>query len=171
MESMTSKAHGHPHFDWRRPHHWIAFGFGAGLAPWAPGTVGTLVAIPLYLALVLLPPLIYLLALALLILVGLWACGKTAAEVGGGDPSAIVWDEILGFLLTMALVPPLWYWLLLGFLLFRFFDIVKPWPIAAVDLRVKGGLGIVLDDLVAGALAWVLMQVVLNLTPSIFHFG
>lgn len=168
---MISKAHGHPHFDWRRPHHWIAFGFGAGLAPWAPGTVGTLVAIPLYLALVLLPPLIYLLALALLILVGLWACGKTAAEVGGGDPSAIVWDEILGFLLTMALVPPLWYWLLLGFLLFRFFDIVKPWPIAAVDLRVKGGLGIVLDDLVAGALAWVLMQVVLNLTPSIHHFG
>ena len=161
---MTSKAPAHPYFDWRRPHHWIAFGFGAGLAPWAPGTVGTLVAIPLYLALVLLPPLSYLLALAFLILIGLWACGKTAAEVGGGDPSAIVWDEILGFLLTMALVPPLWYWLVLGFLLFRFFDIVKPWPIAAVDLRVKGGLGIVLDDMVAGALAWVLMQVVLTLT-------
>ena len=90
-------------FDWRRPHHWLAFGFGAGLAPWAPGTMGTLVAIPLYLLLQGLSPGTYLLLLVGLFLIGLWACDKTARELGGGDPGAIVWDEILGYLVTMAL--------------------------------------------------------------------
>jgi phosphatidylglycerophosphatase A len=143
-----------PVFDWRRPHHWLAFGFGAGLAPLAPGTLGTLVAVPLY----LLSPGAYLLVLVGLFLIGLWACDKTARELGGGDPGAIVWDEIIGYLVTMALAPPGWTWILLGLILFRFFDILKPWPIGPLDRRVKGVLGILLDDLVAGAMAWVLIQ-------------
>ena len=147
-------------FDWRQPHHWLAFGFGAGLAPWAPGTMGTLVAIPLYLLLQGLSPGTYLLLLIGLFLIGLWACDKAARELGGGDPGAIVWDEILGYLVTMALAPPGWIWILLGLVLFRFFDILKPWPIGPLDRRVTGGLGILLDDLIAGAMAWCLLQAV-----------
>ena len=157
---MGAPAARRPGFDWRRPHHWLAFGFGAGLVPWAPGTMGTLVAIPLYLLLQGLSPGVYLLVLVGLFLIGLWACDKTARELGGGDPGAIVWDEILGYLVTMALAPPGWAWILLGLVLFRFFDILKPWPIGPLDRRVTGGLGILLDDLVAGAMAWCLLQAV-----------
>jgi len=148
-----------PVFDWRRPHHWLAYGFGSGLSPWAPGTMGTLAAIPLYL---LLRPLAlgwYLLLLAALTLVGIWACGKTADEMHAHDPSAIVWDEVVGFLLAMTAAPPGWPWLLAGFALFRFFDILKPWPIRELDQRVRGGLGVILDDLLAGALTWAVIQV------------
>lgn len=115
---MTDAPPLRPRWDWRRPHQWLAFGFGAGLSPWAPGTVGTLVAIPPYLVLQALPPLGYLLVLALMFLVGLWACDKTARELGASDPGAIVWDEILGYLVTMALAPPGWTWIFLGFILF-----------------------------------------------------
>lgn len=152
-----------PHFGWRRPHHWLAYGLGAGLFPWAPGTMGTLVAIPLYLLLRPLPLLGYLGVLLALFLLGVWACGKTARELGARDPSAIVWDEILGFLLAMTAVPPGWPWLLAGFALFRGFDILKPWPIGLLDKRLRGGLGIMLDDIAAGALTWVLLQAAVQL--------
>jgi phosphatidylglycerophosphatase A len=164
IKAMRDAAPPRPHWDWRRPHHWIAFGFGAGLSPRAPGTVGTLAAIPLYLALQALSPLGYLLVLILLFLVGLWACDKTARELAEGDPGAIVWDEILGFLVTMALTPPGWISILLGFIFFRLFDILKPWPIGALDRRVKGGLGILLDDLAAGVMAWGMLQAVLAMS-------
>jgi phosphatidylglycerophosphatase A len=147
-----------PHFDWRRPHHWLAYGFGAGLSPWAPGTLGTLAAVPLYLLLAGLPLAGYLGVLLLFFALGLWACGKTARELNAHDPSAIVWDEILGFLLTMAAAPPGWLWMALGFVLFRFFDILKPWPIRELDRRVSGGLGVILDDLLAGVMAWVVLK-------------
>lgn len=145
-------------FMWRRPHHWLAYSLGAGLFPWAPGTIGTLAAVPLYLLLRPLPLLWYLGALLPMFLIGVWACGKTARELQAQDPSAIVWDEILGFLLAMTAAPPGWPWLLAGFILFRGFDILKPWPIGTLDKRVKGGLGIMLDDIAAGAMAWVLLQ-------------
>jgi len=146
-------------FDWRRPHHWVAYGFGAGLLPKAPGTAGTAAAIPLYLLLAPLPLAGYLAVLLLLTLVGLWACHKTMRELGVHDPGAIVWDEVLGFLLTMVAAPSGWGWVLLGFVLFRFFDIVKPWPIRIIDRRVPGALGVILDDLVAGLMALALLQV------------
>jgi phosphatidylglycerophosphatase A len=145
-------------FDWRRPGHWIAFGLGSGLSPWAPGTAGTLAAIPLYLVLAGLPLPWYLTAVVLAALVGVWACGTTARDLGRGDPGAIVWDEVVGFLVTMTAAPPGWGWILLGFALFRLFDIWKPWPIRALDARVHGGLGIMLDDLAAGLLAWAVLQ-------------
>jgi len=147
-----------PNFDWRQPHHWLAYGFGAGLSPRAPGTVGTALAIPLYLLLRPLPVSWYLATLAVLTLIGIWACGKTAREMHAHDPSAIVWDEVVGFVLAMTAAPPGWLWLLGGFFLFRFFDILKPWPIRELDQRVRGGLGVMLDDLLAGAITWVLLQ-------------
>lgn len=157
---MRAKVDRAPGFDWRRPHHWLAYGFGSGLSPWAPGTAGTLVAVPLYLLLRPLPVGWYLALLLALCLIGVWACGKTARELGADDPSAIVWDEILGYLLAMAAAPPGWPWIIGGFVLFRIFDIRKPWPVGELDRRVKGGLGVVLDDLVAGLMALAVIQAV-----------
>ncbi|CRI63117.1 Phosphatidylglycerophosphatase A [Thiocapsa sp. KS1] len=140
-------------FNPRRLHHWIAFGFGSGLAPRAPGTVGTLAAIPLYL---LLSPLAWPFYVGLLVLftfIGIWACDRTARDLDTKDPSAIVWDEWIGFLLTMVAAPAGWAWILAGFVLFRLFDIWKPWPVRVADRKVPGGLGIMLDDLIAGAMA------------------
>ena len=155
---MQAKGRIVPNFDWRRPHHWLAYGFGSGLSPWAPGTVGTAAAIPLYLLLRPLPLVWYLAVLVGMFLIGIWACGKTARELNAHDPSAIVWDEFLGYLLTMTAAPTGWQWVVLGFALFRFFDILKPWPIRELDRRVKGGLGVMLDDLAAGVMAWVVLQ-------------
>jgi len=143
---------------WRLPHHWLAYGLGAGLFPWAPGTVGALVAVPLYLLLRPLPLLWYLAVLLVMFLIGVWACDKTARELHTSDPSSIVWDEILGFLLAMTAAPPGWPWLLAGFILFRCFDILKPWPVGALDKRVAGGLGIMLDDVAAGAMTCLMLQ-------------
>lgn len=155
-----------PHFDTRKLDHWLAFGFGAGLSPWAPGTVGTLVAVPIYLLLSMLPLALYLIILALLIVVGIRACGRTARDIGGGDPPAIVGDEILGFLVTMIAAPAGIIWVVAGFLLFRAFDILKPWPVGLLQRRLKGGLGIVADDLAAGALAWVVLSGMAMLVES-----
>ncbi len=145
-------------FDWRKPHHCIAYGFGSGLSPRAPGTAGTLAAVPLYLLLQPLPLGWYLAVLVGGFLVGVWACGKTAGELQTHDPGAIVWDEFLGFLVTMAGAPPGWPWVVLGFALFRVFDIWKPWPIRILDAKVRGGIGIMLDDLAAGILAWAALR-------------
>lgn len=155
---MNAEHRGSPAFDWRRPHHWLAYGFGSGLFPWAPGTAGTIAAIPLYLLLRPLPLAWYLGVLLLMLPVGIWACGKTARELHTHDPSAIVWDEVLGFLVAMIAAPPGWSWIFAGFVLFRFFDILKPWPIGLIDERVRGGLGIMLDDVAAGAMSLVLLQ-------------
>lgn len=154
----TTDAVASPAFQPTRPDHLIAYGFGAGLSPMAPGTMGTLVAIPIYLVLANLPGLLYFVALAILIGVGLWACDKVAAEMGEDDPSSIVWDEVVGFLVAMAAAPVVSLaWILMGFILFRLFDIYKPWPVSWAEERFKGGLGIIADDLVAGAMTWVVL--------------
>lgn len=155
---MRTKGRIIPEFDWRKPHHWLAYGFGAGLLPRVPGTLGTLVAVPLYLLLQPLPLSLYLVTLVALTLIGIWACGKTARELNAHDPSAIVWDEVVGFLLAMTAAPTGWLWILAGFGLFRFFDILKPWPIRELDQKVQGGLGVMLDDLLAGVLTWGVLQ-------------
>lgn len=154
----TSDALANSSFHPSRPEHWLAYGFGAGLSPTAPGTLGTLVAIPLYLLLAQLPSMLYLGAVAVAIAVGIWACGKVAAEIGEDDPQAIVWDEVVGFLVAMAAAPVVSLsWIIIGFLLFRLFDIYKPWPVSWAQERFRGGLGIVADDLIAGAMAWVVL--------------
>ena len=143
---------------WRNPIHFAAFGFGAGAIKVAPGTCGTLVAIPLYILLQDLPLLMYIFITAALFLLGVWLCQITTRDLGVHDHSGIVWDEIVGYLITMAAAPAGWLWLVLGFALFRLFDIWKPWPINLLDRHVKGGFGVMIDDVMAGIYAWLVMQ-------------
>lgn len=152
-------------FNLKNPVHWLATGFGAGLTPIAPGTLGTLVAVPLVWLLADLDLVAYLSLTAGLFIAGIWICGRTARDMGQHDHGGIVWDEIVGYLITMIAVPVTWYWLLLGFLLFRFFDIVKPWPIRWIDQRVAGGFGIMLDDLIAGVFAALLLHMFIWVLP------
>ena len=140
--------------------HWIAFGAGAGLAPRAPGTAGTALAIPIYLVIAAQPPAVYVLAVAFVVLAGVWACGRTARELGVHDHPGIVLDEIAGFLVTMTALPFEWPWVVAGFVAFRLFDIAKPWPISLADRRIGGGLGIMLDDVIAGVLACAMLHAV-----------
>jgi phosphatidylglycerophosphatase A len=142
------------------PVHLLSLGFGSGLAPRAPGTMGTLVGVLFYLPLQSLPWPYYLAVLLLLTGAGIGLCGYTARALGVHDHPAIVWDEIVGYLLTMLLAPPGWGWVLFGFVLFRIFDIWKPWPIGLVDKRMKGGLGVMADDLLAGIFSLTIMQTI-----------
>lgn len=143
------------------PIHFLALGFGSGLSPKAPGTMGTLAAIPLFLLISWLPLAAYLAVVVLVSVVGIWICDRAARDFGVHDHPAIVWDEIAGFLVTMIAVPAGLAWVVLGFLLFRLFDILKPWPIRWLDRHVHGGVGIMLDDLLAGAFALVLLHLLL----------
>lgn len=157
-----NNGHSVPDSVWRKPLHFLAFGCGAGAIPVAPGTFGTLVAIPLYLLLQHLPLLAYLGVVLLMTVVGIWLCDRTAAEIGVHDHSGIVWDEIVGYLLTMIAAPPGWLAVVLGFVLFRLFDIVKPWPIRQADRRVGGGFGIMLDDVLAAIYAGLILQLIMR---------
>ena len=138
--------------------HWIAFGAGAGLAPRAPGTAGTVVAIPIYAVLATQPVTLYLLAAALIAAAGVLVCGRTARELGVHDHPGIVLDEIAGFLVTMTALPFDWPWIAAGFVAFRVLDVAKPWPISLADRKVGGGLGIMLDDVLAGVLACIALH-------------
>jgi len=149
--------------DLRHPVNFLALGFGSGLAPKAPGTFGTLAAVPLYLMMTSLSNNQYLLLTALISLVGIWICGTSAEILGVHDHSGIVWDEIAGFLITMYLAPSGWLWIVLGFIYFRIFDILKPWPISWLDKHVGGGFGIMIDDIVAGLFAWLCLWITVKI--------
>jgi len=135
----------------------LAFGFGSGLSKKAPGTMGTLIAVPIYLALVQAGFVIYSVLTILCSLVGIWICGKAAEKLGEHDFGGIVWDEIAGYLITMWFVGFSWQNVVLGFVLFRVFDIIKPWPIKWIDKKVSGGFGIMFDDVVAGVFAGLIL--------------
>lgn len=140
------------------PANFFALGFGAGLAPKAPGTVGSLVALPLFLVMPKENFYFYAGIVIVLFLFGLWCCERCANWLEEHDHPAIVWDEIVGMLVTLFLAPPGWWSLLAAFLLFRFFDVLKPWPIRWFDTRVDGGLGIMIDDVIAGLIALAVLQ-------------
>jgi phosphatidylglycerophosphatase A len=144
---------------WQDPVYFIAFGFGSGLMPFAPGTWGTLAAIPLYLLLMGSHWSIYLVVTILAFILGVWVSDKVSKDLGVHDYKGIVWDEVVGYLLTMFLAPKGFIWMLLGFILFRIFDIWKPQPIGYVDKMVHGGLGIMLDDVLAAIPAWLIIQI------------
>lgn len=131
----------------------LAFGFGSGLLPKAPGTMGSLAAIPLWLLLIQLPVVFYWLAILIAAVMGVYICGNAAKKMGVHDHSGIVWDEFVGLWIAMAFLPPTFGSIICGFVLFRLFDIVKPWPISWLDKNIHGGLGIMIDDIVAGAFA------------------
>ncbi|RKR04222.1 phosphatidylglycerophosphatase [Kushneria sinocarnis] len=143
---------------WRRPTHFLAFGLGSGMAPFAPGTFGTLAAIPFYWLLSDLPLSVYLLVLLVAGLWGIHLCDRTSRDMGVHDHSGIVWDEFVGYWVTMMAVPFSWPAALWGFAVFRLFDVIKPWPVRFVDRRVTGGFGIMFDDVLAGVYAWSTMH-------------
>jgi len=145
---------------WRKPSHFVAFGFGSGAIPFAPGTFGTLVGIPFYLLLKNLPNSLYLIAVILIALGSAWLCDIVSKEIKVHDHSGMNIDEIVGFLVTMCYAPEGWWWILFGFVLFRLFDIWKPWPINAIDEKVHGGFGMILDDVVAGIFSLIVIQIV-----------
>ena len=142
------------------PIHFLALGFGSGLLPKAPGTFGTLAAIPLYLLLAPSSVSIYLVSVIVMSIAGIYICGQAAKDACVHDHGAIVWDEIVGFLITMFMIPLSWKSVIVGFILFRIFDIFKPWPISFIDKNVHGGLGIMLDDIIAGLAALACMHLI-----------
>lgn len=146
---------------WHSPVHFAAFGFGSGAAPFAPGTFGTLAAIPLYWCLSWLSLPAYSVILLITFFVGIWFCGRTSCDIGVHDHSGIVWDEFVGYWITLWGVPFSWKAVVLGFVFFRIFDVMKPWPIRTIDRRVTGGFGIMLDDVMAGIFALCLTHLVL----------
>ena len=147
-------------FDLVKPTHLLALGFGSGLVPKAPGTFGTLAAIPLFLLFCGLSPLYYALVVLIVCLVGIYVCGATAKDIGVHDHGAIVWDEFAGFFITMFMIPVTWQSILAGFVIFRVLDILKPWPISIADKKLTGGFGIMFDDILAGALALIIMHLI-----------
>ncbi|SMF23313.1 phosphatidylglycerophosphatase A [Alteromonadaceae bacterium Bs31] len=148
----------------RDPRLLLAFGFGSGLSPIVPGTLGTLIAVPFWFVLALLPLPWYLLALVVAGLLGIHLCGYASNKLGVHDHKGIVWDEFVGFWLTMVAIPYSWQTLVAGFVLFRLFDMLKPWPISWVDKHVHGGFGIMIDDILAGIAAGACLHLLL-------HFG
>ena len=141
-----------------------AFGFGAGLAPFAPGTCGTLAALPFCLLAAQYLPLPAYLGLTLLMFaVGVWLCGRCEKILGVQDHGGIVWDEFAGLFVTMAAAPLSPASVAAGFCLFRLFDALKPWPVGWFDRHVHGGFGIMLDDAVAGLCAWACLAALLRL--------
>ena len=146
------------------PAHFVAFGFGAGLAPVAPGTWGTLLALPIHwLISPRLEPVEYLLVLAVLFALGVWACAVTGRAIGISDHRGMVWDETVAFLLVLFFVPATLPWQAAAFLLFRLFDILKPPPIRYYDRTFKNGFGVMLDDLVAAFYTLVVLAIVKTL--------
>ncbi|NMP14812.1 phosphatidylglycerophosphatase A [Thalassotalea sp. Y01] len=147
-------------FNLSNPVHFLALGFGTGLAPKAPGTFGTLAALPFIFILAQFALPVYIAAAIIMSLVGIWICGKASADAQVHDHGAIVWDEVAGYTITMIAIPLNWQTLLVGFIIFRIFDILKPWPISIADKKVHGGLGIMLDDIIAGVLSLALMHLI-----------
>jgi len=147
------------HFLLSHPTHFVALGFGSGLATKAPGTFGTLVAVPLFMALTLTPELVHLIVIALLFIVGIPICTQTGKALGVSDHGSIVWDEIVAFMLVLQFTPQTWLWWLAAFALFRLFDIWKPFPIRQCDARLRGGFGVMFDDLLAAIYAIACLKV------------
>lgn len=138
------------------PAGWIACGFGSGLSPWAPGTAGSAAALLPWLALCGLEWPVYAALVALAFALGVWASNVAIARLRIDDPGVVVWDEFVGqwiALMPLVVLPRAWPWIFVGFALFRLFDVWKPWPVSWADRRVKGGFGVMLDDVVAGLYA------------------
>lgn len=151
----------------KNPIHFLALGFGSGLAPKAPGTFGTLAALPLYFLMMNLSLPVFVAITLIITIVGFWICDIAAKDMQVHDHGAIVWDEVAGMLITMIAAPVGLLPLVVGFVLFRFFDIIKPWPIKLLDRHVKGGFGIMIDDVLAGVFAAICLQAIHYFWPLV----
>ena len=147
-----------PEAVWQNPLYFVAFGLGSGAMPFAPGTFGTLMAIPFYLLLRPLPLPFYLTFVFCFILASSWICERVSRDIQVHDHPGMCLDEFAGFFVTMINAPQGWPWVIAGFLLFRLFDIWKPWPIRFIDEKVHGGFGMIFDDVVAGIFGLVIIQ-------------
>ena len=143
-----------------RPAYFIAFGFGSGLSPFAPGTAGTLAAFPIYglVYLLALSPVAYFALLLGLFLIGVWASHATGRALGIADHGGIVWDEVVAFLAILYFTPHTWAWFIAAFFIFRLFDIWKPFPIRYFDMHIKNGFGVMFDDALAAVYSIALIQ-------------
>ncbi|MDP5053489.1 MAG: phosphatidylglycerophosphatase A [Congregibacter sp.] len=155
----------HPTPSLTDPIQLLAFGFGSGLSPKAPGTVGTVAALPLYGLFASQPLWIYSSIVVLAGLLGIWVCDRASKALGVHDHPGIVWDEFVGLWIALWAVPVEPLWILAGFLVFRIFDIAKPWPIGWLDRHVHGGFGIMIDDVVAGLMTCLALHLALWLGP------
>lgn len=154
-------------FLFAHPAHFLALGFGIGLVPAAPGTFGTLLALPLFWLIgPRLVPLDFLILLAALWLLGVWVCDKTGRAMGVEDHKSMVWDEIVAFLTVLFFTPPLLAWQAFAFVLFRLFDVFKPGPIRYVERSFRGGFGVMIDDLVAAFFTLVCLTLAKLLLPQ-----
>lgn len=143
------------------PHGLIATGLGSGLSPWLPGSVGSAAAVPVYLLLRNLPMWQYAGIVLVVFLLGWWASTRLCRELDLEDPGAVVIDEFVGLWIALLACPPQWWMVAVGFFAFRVFDIAKwPQPIGWMDRQLKGGWGIMIDDVAAGVYAWIVVQVV-----------
>ncbi|HEY0563432.1 MAG TPA: phosphatidylglycerophosphatase A [Methylophilus sp.] len=143
------------------PAHLLGLGFGTGLAPKAPGTLGTVIGLPLFWIMHAYSFNTQLLILLALFVLGIYVCGKTGLALGVSDHGGIVWDEIVAMMLVLTFTPLHWFWWLLAFALFRLFDIWKPFPIRQCDAQLKGGFGVMFDDLLAAIYAIIVLKVCL----------
>jgi phosphatidylglycerophosphatase A len=144
----------------------FATGFGVGYSPLAPGTLGTLIAIPVYYFLSEIPPPVYEITLIGFFFLSVWISENAEVFFRKKDDSRIVIDEMMGFLITMLWVPKTTLFIIVGFILFRFFDILKPFPIRHLEKRLKGGFGVVLDDVMAGIYGNIILQIISYFTLS-----
>lgn len=151
----------------RDPRLLLAFGFGSGLSKIMPGTCGTLVALPIYFLISYLHWSLYFVVVMVSFFIGNYLCDYAARIMKVHDHGGIVWDEFVGMWITLFLIPNQWQWVLIGFLLFRFFDMLKPWPISVADKKLSGGFGIMFDDVLAGFAAWVCLHLCLMLNNSL----
>lgn len=153
---------------WHNPLYFLAFGLGSGRSPYAPGTVGTIVAIPCYLALnYFLSPIAYIIFTVVFIVFSSWLCERISRETRTHDHPGMNIDEFAGFFVTMIAAPQGWEWIVLGFVLFRLFDILKPWPISYIDKKIDNGFGMILDDVVAGLFSLAIIQLTYYLTTGL----
>jgi phosphatidylglycerophosphatase A len=159
MSEQSSKAYR----TFTNPWYFLALGFGSGLSRWMPGTAGTLAAIPVYILFAPLGPWWHLGITTAAFVAGIYLCDWVARDMKIKDPGCIVWDEFVGLWITYWFLPDGMVWLLIGFLLFRLFDILKPWPVSWLDRNLTGGLGIMVDDVAAGLMALATLQLA--------HFG
>ena len=144
------------------PVQFLAFGFGSGLSPWAPGTAGTVMALPVYLLFADQPLWIYSAIVLLAAVLGVFLCDRASHSLGVHDHPGIVWDEFVGLWIALWALPPEPLWIALGFVVFRVLDIAKPWPVGWLDRHTRGGLGIMVDDVAAGVMTCVTLHLALS---------
>lgn len=153
----------------KTPWQFLASGFGSGMSPVAPGTMGTLMALPFwFLFATYLPLWAYILIILVSAIFGIVICQKASDELGVHDHGGIVWDEFVGLWITLLFAPVSWTSAILGFLIFRFFDVLKPWPIKVADQKVSGGFGIMIDDIIAGIFSLIALQIILKWILPLF---